>query len=458
MPEKHLSCPPRGLLCQLIPRPLWRCLSFVRHRIVRPLLRKIIPPDEPMFSIFNYLDRKPEDRPRRDLRHVLFRGPLFWLLTLFFRLTGIRILNVFAARVGHLALEVDCFIKEGILAGRLPCRGLILAPPSANVANKSLLEYWAKYVHVLRSPLLCRLLKKLTNYRLAVHSVHDYVIAMNRTSRSPAIQAQWGNRPPLVQLTQEHLTRGSASLLALGVPLGKPFVAVHCREPGYAPLESLNNLRDVDVHNYLPAIEALVERGYWVIRLGDPTMKPLPSMPGVIDYAHHPMRSDWFDLYLCANAAFILGSASGPCQMATICGVPCATANQVPLAVAYSHGPRDISIPKLFWARRLGRYLTFEELMNGPLGSARFTPQFEEAGVEVIENSPEDIRELALEMEDYVSGRVAYTPDDEDRQERLRRLFRPGHYCYGSTARIGRDFLRRYDDTLFEQQRELAVA
>jgi len=61
-----------------------------------------------------------------------------------------------------------------------------------------------------------------------------------------------------------------------------------------------------------------------------------------------------------------------------------------------------------------------------------------------VDNSPEEIRELALEMLDALEGRAAYSQDDLTLQQRFHALIRPGHYAYGSTSRIGRDFLRRH--------------
>ena len=81
--------------------------------------------------------------------------------------------------------------------------------------------------------------------------------------------------------------------------------------------------------------------------MGDPSMIPLPAMPGVIDYAHSPLRCDWMDVFLCARVRFMLGSASGMCVLASTFGVPCAVANQSLPTVALPYGTADLFIPKL---------------------------------------------------------------------------------------------------------------
>ena len=115
---------------------------------------------------------------------------------------------------------------------------------------------------------------------------------------------------------------------------------------------------------------------------------------GIIDYAHHPLRSDFLDVYLSARCKFFIGSASGLAQVATAFGVRCAVANQVPLSVVYHHGPHDISIPKLFFSRKHNRYLTFEDLLTSATGNARFTPHYHDEQIDVLENEAQDITDL----------------------------------------------------------------
>jgi hypothetical protein len=62
----------------------------------------------------------------------------------------------------------------------------------------------------------------------------------------------------------------------------------------------------------------------------------------------------------------------------------------------------------------------------------------------VDENTPDDIRDLVLEMLERTAGTVVYTEKDEALQRRFKQMMRPSHYSYGSVARVGRDFLRKY--------------
>lgn len=64
------------------------------------------------------------------------------------------------------------------------------------------------------------------------------------------------------------------------------------------------------------------------------------------------------------------------------------------------------------------------------------------------DNTPDEVRDLAIEMLDRLDGRLSYDADDEARQARFRALFRPVHYSYGALSRVGGAFLRKHDHLL----------
>ena len=91
-------------------------------------------------------------------------------------------------------------------------------------------------------------------------------------------------------------------------------VCVHARESGYHKESGIDSQshRNADILSFVPAMRFLVDRGFTVVRMGDPTMHPLPPMEGVIDYCHHPARDPWLDIYLVASAQFFVGCMSRP--------------------------------------------------------------------------------------------------------------------------------------------------
>lgn len=374
---------------------------------------------------------------------LLFRYPLYY--------KGVRFINITFWGIGHLGADSDCFIKEGILGMRPNFFEIWLVYPKTRVANQCLLNYWRKHIRIISSPFLCRILNPLSrDEKLEYKDACKYHSDPSTAARMPVIQRAWGDRPPLLSLSESDRERGWGNLRQLGMPTDAWFVTIHCRESGFFKMwygfdEQSGAFRNVDIDTYIPAMKAVVERGGYCIRMGDPTMKPLPEMDNVIDYVYLDIKSDWMDVFLLASCKFLLGSASGLFGVCGAFGVPVATANIAPMGQAlFPCGPRDIGIPKLIWSSVEGRLLTFKEVLDSPTGNFNWTHWYIEAGVSVVDNSPEDIRDLALEMLGRIEGKAIYTAEDERLQERFKSLLTPGHHSYGGSSRVGRDFLRRH--------------
>ena len=173
-------------------------------------------------------------------------------------------------------------------------------------------------------------------------------------------------------------------------------------------------------------------------------MKPIPQSDHIIDYAHLDIKTDWMDVFLCASCRFFIGSSSGLFILADIFGVPTGVVNLSAMATVLPYGPNSIGIPKLVWSPKEERYLSFNEVFSSPIGSFRSDSSYSKAGVWPEENSPEDIKDVAMEMLEKAEGKVLYTDEDERLQKHFKSLMNPNHYTYGSISRVGRDFLRKY--------------
>ena len=372
----------------------------------------------------------------------LFLVAIGFLPALFLRFLNVRFLPALVARIGHLALEPDCYLKEEKLG--LHQRFItVLCAPRCKVANQALAEYWSRYLIVISSSWLCLALMPLSLQRILQYDIEKYVVAIGKTAGFCTIQKQWGDRLPLLTLTREHIARGECRLREWGIPEGAWFVCVHNREGGYAQKdEHLHSFRSSHIESYFLAMQMITDRGGWCIRMGDPTMKKILPMKNVIDYAHHPQREDWMDLFLSARCRFFLGSSSGAWLMASVFGVPVACANQMPLSSTLPFGKKDLGIPKLLWSRKDQRIVTFSEIFSS--GNMRHMDEYQRAHVDVVDSAPEDIRDLAEEQLERTESRSIYTNDDEGLQLRFRSLMKLGHHTYGSESRVGRDFIKKY--------------
>ncbi len=359
--------------------------------------------------------------------------------------------SMWANQIGHIA-NMEHLIKREILQGRDPKKMVLYLPESQKAANQALLDKMGAYITIVREE------KQLPCPETTMYSVlEEYFLTesidgLTKHFRhaSTEIFRAWENagRAPLLTLTESELENGRARLKELGVPHGAWFVCLHVRESGFKKKAGFNAVEDsmnAEIGNYLPAIRAVTERGGWVIRVGDPQMRPLPPESRTIDYAHSAVKSESMDVFLLGACRFFIGTSSGPAYVPPLFGVPCVLTNWAPTGQRPFNG-RDIYIPKLFRAGFPSRLLSFPEMMAPPIGCTRPYTHAEELGLSLVANTPEEIREVVNEMLDRLDGALAYTETDTALQSAFDAVAET-NLCIGN-ARAGRAFLRRYSRLL----------
>ena len=116
---------------------------------------------------------------------------------------------------------------------------------------------------------------------------------------------------------------------------------------------------------------------------------------------------------------------------------------------------KDRFIPKMIYSRREQRLLTFEEMLGTRAGWEQFASYFESNGLDVIDNTPEEIDELVVEMLDSTGGPENVTAPEDQWLRDVYNDFAVSHGSY-SGASMGLAFLRKYVDWL--PQKKLSPA
>ena len=124
--------------------------------------------------------------------------------------------------------------------------------------------------------------------------------------------------PAKIRYTPEQIDDCEQRLVRMGVSLKRPIVCLHARESGYwgRTGDPTHSTKNADILSFVPAIQFLTDNGYQVVRLGDPSMRPLPELKFTFDYAHSEYKSDFLDLYLITRSVFLLCTSSGPFTVA----------------------------------------------------------------------------------------------------------------------------------------------
>ena len=87
--------------------------------------------------------------------------------------------------------------------------------------------------------------------------------------------------------------------------------------------------------------------------------------------------------------------------------------------------------------------MTFREILDSGTGRFLRGHQYEEHGIEVVENTPEEITSVAVEMDERLKGTWKTSEEDEWLQQRFWSLFKPSDLNGVFHLRIGADFLRQ---------------
>lgn len=362
-----------------------------------------------------------------------------------------RVLDtVWARHLGHLGI-MDYVLKLGILEGRRREDTILYVTPGTRVANRFLVDQIAAHLRLIEDP------ADLPFPAAAVQALHFDLFAPRLPDQSTMfywelasrVQQRWAKegRGPVLRLSPDVEARGRAALNALGMPEDAWFVALHVREREPDGRRSgINAIRNADIASYFPALAEIGRRGGWVIRMGDPSVAPLPRLPQVIDYCRSASRADWMDIFILACCRFLIGSNSGPAFAAGLYGRPAVLANWWPAGERPWHSS-DIFIPKLLRKITDESYLTLGETLSEPLGwsySQRYLA--ERAGVRVEDSDPEIIQAAVEEMLARGDGSPSGDAETARRQARADQIYQKQGVA--GSARLAAEFLRRHESLL----------
>lgn len=345
--------------------------------------------------------------------------------------------------LGHLAFNNELYLRQQTRAqGNGRERHIFV---TGKPANRQLFTMIKRKMPVIESSWLTRI------YGETISVTKGSDTWINLRSRFNRYD-EFNNIPPQLSFTPEEKAKGHEILRQMGIEPGEPFVCFHARDDAYfnalgtISAETLSlysqECRDCSTYNYLPAAEHLASQGLYALRMGSVVAEniDLPKHSKVINYAQE-FQSDFADVYLLANCKFLLACNSGPYSVSLAFGVPIILANLVPME-QIANGKNNLFAPKKVWNVNEKRFLSFREMIERGIDSWQQNWRYTEAGLEVIENTSEEILALAKEMNGRLDDTWVTTEEDESLQNQFRDLFPEGHYSYGFPSRIGADFLR----------------
>lgn len=256
------------------------------------------------------------------------------------------------------------------------------------------------------------------------------------------------------KLTEDEEKEGHAKMEAMN--LHTPFVCISSRDSKYlATLYpdrdcSYHNYRDSDINKLKLTVEYLGEKGIKTVRMGRDVQGKV-DFDNCIDYANE-YYDELLDIILSKECKFYLGDPHGLSFLPMVLNRPVALKNFIPVFLdseAFPYHPNNLYIFKKYFKKDENRFLSMWEMMQIEKKVKYDGNKYREFGVEVIENSEEEILDLTVEMNARLDGEWVETPQDRELQRKYQSIYqawcKQEHYLDSATLHfnVGTIFLRK---------------
>lgn len=359
-----------------------------------------------------------------------FALPLAAVITLIAPLIYIRFIQLPSNRVGHYTLDTELLLAVIQFEKNERIRKTFFYTQSGYpVSNAQLHRMWKRTIPILPFPsLIAEVDRYLTIWRKKTYA-RD---AVKRFFSSQAVTDQWDIlgtiKKSYLSFTSTELKKGKDQLTQLGVPAGAKYVCLLVRDAVYLSKYMPKNnwayhdYRDATIENYKEAALFLAEEGYYVLRMGKYVKEAFQvDHPRVIDYATHPLRSDFLDMYLSANCFFFISTSTGIDGAAIIFRRPLLVTNYPPSGFnAYSH-ERTLFITKKIMDIKNNQLLPFDEAyraLDEAIKTKSVFKSLQKKNLCLLENTSEEITDATKEMLARLRKETVDSVEDKALQER----------------------------------------
>ena len=353
-------------------------------------------------------------------------------------------------RIGHLSREFDLYLsdKKPTNNKKIPVVVEIFAIPRRHSANLQLRKMLNRKICIMP---FANILVDLNKW---LPGENRHIIDWTYYAECADFKKSEKNPTPVIELTKAENEKGQRNRLEFGISENMPHVCFFARDSSYmervyggekSGIWSYHDYRDSDIDNYMPAIESItVNNELAALRMGKIVEKEIRSNNKlVIDYASSKDKCDFMDMYLLSTCLFCVAAVTGLSNVATMLRRPIVFVNAVPILTLYHgrYGYGCVYIPKKLWLKKEKRYMSLQETLEQKADNLCLAKDYETKGIQLIENTAEEIKEVVLEMYDRVKGKWQETKEERNLQEKFWKFIGAdtGDMCW---AKMGAKFLR----------------
>jgi len=381
---------------------------------------------------------------------IIVAAPIVLIIVVISPVVLIRFGSMRGERIGHFAADVEAYLCARDNSTKKQHIIDIISCPEP-VCNRQLQAMWKRTLRVTKRTQPWVLLGQACSFW-----TRGKKYQINFSGRSADYKLFLTTKPH-VSFTIEEELQGKELLEKLGIPFGASWICMHNRDSEYLEEKlrghnwSYHNHRDFSAKTMLLAAEELSRRGYYVVRIGSIAKEALVSADSkIIDYASSSHRSDFADIYLGAKCVAYIGSDSGIATIPILFRNPVSYINYCPTQITEIINQGIYQWPfitKHAWHEGKLRFLSQRGLFELGLDGAAEAHVFKNAGVELIDNTAEEIRDLAIEIDQRLKNNWVPQEGDEELQEKYWAVFikyAPSVQQNNIKPRIGSAFLRKH--------------
>jgi len=376
----------------------------------------------------------------------------------------IKLSPIDGSRVGSLyAAKFYLKLKKIDGLGKKNCIYLFFIHNQFGHVNYQWLKMWKKSINILPFSLLWQRVFAINRFfpnfkKYAMYNLYALTSPEMMKKDETFIKSLKNNNldkitkihHPVVELTKDKIKIGEKFLKKTGSS-NYNFLCFHARDPSYLNKSfpkrdwSYHNFRDSDIQTYVPAVQKIAEKGITCYRMGATVEKKIHcSNQKIIDYGNSEDRSDFLDIYLSSKCRFFLCSMTGISIFPETFNRPIVYVNCYLIPQPFMNN--SLFIFKKYYLNKEKRFMTFKEIYK--LGKQNHAAKLRELDIKLIDNTPEEITELVLEMNSRLNSTWEIKKEDEDLQGRFWSLF-DDTFIKSNTFRIGAEYLKKNENLLF---------
>ena len=289
--------------------------------------------------------------------------------------------------------------------------------------NSALRKLWSQKIVLVESRLVASTWSKWTqNRRMQRH--------INRSScRCRDERNLWDKYESRMELSSKQIEDIQNVLEELGVKRNQPIALLHIRDTSYdqfikAAESNFDYYRNASPINHQLAVDELNNRGFAVLAIGNQGSWSR-ELSDVIDYSGSAHRSELRDVSVGAVASLYLGSEAAPSNLPLLFRKPQLLTNNTRIAELSTSSQLKMHVFKEH--RLAGQALTQSRIWNGDLADYEKDFDLTEAGLELIDNTSDEIRAGLLDLLQVMSSEEKYSEfKSEVRQQQFWEVFASG--------------------------------